>query len=427
MARQVAADLLRAILMQRQPLEAAVDGHPGFASLDPRDRAFARNLLSTTLRRLGQIDAVLAALLERPLPTTAERALFALRLGACQLLFLGTPAHAAVATSVTLAARGNSIFKGVVNAVLRRLAEQGPAMIAAQDAERLNTPAWLWNRWEATYGPDICRRIAAAHLVEAPLDLCLKEASDATIWTERLGAPLLPTGTLRRLSGGPVSQLPGYAEGAWWVQDAAATLPVRLLGDVRDRTVIDLCAAPGGKSAQLAAAGAHVVAVERSPARARRLSENMARLGLRVEIVVADAATWRPPAPADAALLDAPCSATGTIRRHPDIPHLKSIKDIISLAAAQERLLNALGDMVRPEGIVVYAACSIEPEEGPAQIARFLSAHEAFTHVPIKSSEVGESQELIDSAGYLRTLPCHWNDVGGIDGFFAARLRRRAC
>lgn len=423
-ARQVALDLLRAILVHKRSLETAVENHPGFAALAPRDRAFARNLLATTLRRLGQIDSAINGILERPLPRAAEQAHFALRLGVCQLLFLATPPHAAVATSVALAAHGGSAFKGVVNAVLRRLADEGPAVVADQDAERLNTPGWLWECWTAAYGLDTCRRVATVHLTEAPLDLSLKDPAEAQVWAERLGARILSTGTLRCTSNGPITLLPGYADGAWWVQDAAAALPARLLGDVRGRTVIDLCAAPGGKTAQLAAAGAQVIAIERSPVRGQRLAENLRRLGLIAEIVVADGLRWRPTVLADAVLLDAPCSATGTIRRHPDLPYLKSPRDLVPLTAAQSRLLDAAANMVRPGGLLVYAACSLEPEEGPVQIKRFLAKNETCARVPVRPEEVGNAHELIDDAGDLRTLPCHWAELGGLDGFYAARLRR---
>ncbi|MDH3793045.1 MAG: RsmB/NOP family class I SAM-dependent RNA methyltransferase, partial [Rhodospirillales bacterium] len=242
---------------------------------------------------------------------------------------------------------------------------------------------------------------------------------------ERLGAQLLPGGTLRLPPGaGEVSRLPGYDEGAWWVQDAAAALPARLLGDVAGKQVIDLCAAPGGKTAQLAAAGARVTAVERSEVRLARLSENLARLGLSVTAVTADAATWRPEAPAGAVLLDAPCSATGTLRRHPDIAHLKGPEQIAALAALQDKLLAATLGMVKPGGLLVYAVCSLQPEEGPARIARLLAGGAPAARVPVEPAEFQGLCDLVTAEGDLRTLPCHLAGDGGMDGFYACRLRR---
>jgi 16S rRNA (cytosine967-C5)-methyltransferase len=339
--RATALALLGAVLRDRQPLDEALAEHRGLAGLEARDRAFARLMVATTLRRLGQIDALIARCLDRPLKPRAAQVQNLLRLGACQLVFLGTPAHAAVSTAVALAGRLRpGGYKGLVNAVLRRLAREGGALAEGQDAARLDTPDWLWASWQATYGARTTRAIAEAHLADPPLDLSVK--GDAAAWAERLGARILPGGTLRLPPGtGDVAKLPGYHDGAWWVQDAAAALPVRLLGPVAGRQVIDLCAAPGGKTAQLAAAGARVTAVERSEARLARLSENLARLGLAATTVAADAAVWRPAAPAEAVLLDAPCSATGTLRRHPDIAHLKGPNQIAALAALQDKLLTA--------------------------------------------------------------------------------------
>jgi 16S rRNA (cytosine967-C5)-methyltransferase len=339
-------------------------------------------------------------------------------------VFLETPAHAAVNETVALAAaRGAERYKGLVNAVLRRLAAEGRGRAATQDAPRLNTPEWLWRAWSAAYGEETARRIAEAHLAEPPLDISL--AGDRADWPARLDAEQLPTGSLRRRAGGLVTELPGYAEGAWWIQDAAAALPARLFGDVRGCHVIDLCAAPGGKTAQLATAGAHVSAVEQSKPRVARLRENLARLELKADLVAADAAAWRPAAPADAVLLDAPCSATGTIRRHPDLPWRKSAKDLPALAAAQQRLLANAAAMVKPGGRLVYAVCSLQPEEGPVVVARFLDTQAHFALEPVAGEEIPGAAEFIAADGTLRTLPCHWAERGGLDGFYIARLRAR--
>jgi len=364
----------------------------------------------------------------RPLPGAAHTPRNILRLGAAQLVFLETPPHAAVNETVALAAaRGAERFKGLVNAVLRRLAAKGKARASAQDAPRLNTPDWLWKSWSAAYGEAVARRIAEAHLAEPPLDFSLRagDPAEAEAWAARLEAEILPTGLLRRKAGGIVPELPGYADGAWWIQDAAAALPARLLGAVSGKRVIDLCAAPGGKTAQLAAAGATVTAVELSKPRLSRIGENLARLMLKAELVAADATTWRPAAPADAVLLDAPCSATGTIRRHPDLPWRKSAKNLPALCAAQQRLLANTASMVKPGGCLVYAVCSLQPEEGPAVVARFLDANDRFALEPVAAGDVKGADDFIAGDGTLRSLPCHWSERGGIDGFYIARLRAR--
>ncbi len=415
--------MLDDVFARNAPLDEALTARLD-SRLEPRDRAFARHLAATTLRRLGQIDALIAAYVARPLPKDAHTPRNILRLGAAQLVFLETPAHAAVNETVALtAARGAERYKGLVNAVLRRLAAEGKQRAAGQDAAKLDTPEWLWKSWSAAYGEATARRIAEAHLAEPPLDFSVN--GDPAAWAARLDGELLPTGSLRRRAGGLVTELPGFADGTWWIQDAAAALPARLLGDVGGQRVIDLCAAPGGKTAQLAAAGARVTAVEQSAPRLARLRENLARLKLAADLVAADAATWRPAEPADAVLLDAPCSATGTIRRHPDLPWRKTAKDIPALAAAQQRLLANAAAMVKPGGRLVYAVCSLQPEEGPAVVARFLDKHPAFAREPVAPREIAGAGEFIIGDGTLRTLPCHWIGRGGIDGFYIARLRAR--
>jgi 16S rRNA (cytosine967-C5)-methyltransferase len=419
----VALDILGAVLRRRQGLDDALDGHADLAHMEGRDRAFVRNLTATALRRKGQIDALLAGFLERPLPPKAAVVGDILRLGATQILFFETPAHAAVDTAVRLTrVRHQPTYAGLVNAVLRRLAREGLARRDAQDAARLDTPDWLWESWSAAYGEATCRRIAEAHLVEPPLDLSIKAETER--WAETLGATRLSTGSLRLYPRGPVPALPGFAEGAWWVQDAAAALPARLLGPVAGQSVLGLCAAPGGKTAQLAAAGAKVTAIDRAQGRVARLRTNLARLGLATETVIADAVTWRPPAPADAVLLDVPCSATGTLRRHPDAAWLRTADDVKALGLLQQALLEAAVSMVRPGGLIVYCACSLQPEEGAARIDALLGAGAPVARQPIAPGEVGGMAELITAAGDLRTLPFHLEREGGMDGFFAARLRR---
>jgi 16S rRNA (cytosine967-C5)-methyltransferase len=424
--REVALDILDSVFSRRHPFDEAFESHPGTPRLERRDRAFALNLVATSIRRIGQIDALIGHCLKRPLPEKAAPVRDLLRLGVCQLVFLRTPPHAAVDTIVALARRrGHDAHAALINAVLRRLAREGAVLAAAQDAAKLNTPEWLWRSWAAPYGEAICRRIAEAHLREPPLDLTLKDETGREALAADLNAHVLPTGTLRIDQRGPVTTLPGFDAGAWWVQDAAAALPVRLLGDIRDLRVLDLCAAPGGKTAQLAAAGARVTAIDRAPRRLERLERNLARLGLAARTVAADAGDWRPRQSVDAVILDVPCSATGTIRRHPDVARLKTPKDVAGLASAQARLLAAAVEMVRPGGMLVYTSCSLQPEEGPEQVARLIDAGAPIQRVPITAEEVGGLGEILNRDGDLRSLPCHMADLGGMDGFYAARLRRR--
>jgi 16S rRNA (cytosine967-C5)-methyltransferase len=421
-SRRVALDVLVACLDKGQPLDDALGRHPGFPTLDPRDRAFVRLLLATTLRRLGEIDTVLGTMIERPLEGANTVGHQILRLGAAQLMFLGTPAHAAVDTSVELAETTRlGHLKGLTNAVLRRVAREGVAVLGDRDPARLNTPHWLWQSWSATYGEDAARAIAAAHLVEAALDLTPR--SDADFWAGRLEAEKLPTGTLRRRAGGAIGELAGYAEGAWWVQDAAATLPARLLGDVAGRRVADLCAAPGGKTMQLCAAGAAVTAVDISARRVTRLRENLARAGLTADLVTADAAKWTPTETFDAILLDAPCSGTGTLRRHPDIAWLKDEEDVSRLTLTQDRLLVHALELLKPGGRLVYAVCSLEEDEGPNRIAALLEREPRVERVPVRPDELPGLAEAITPAGDVRTLPSMWPERGGLDGFYIARLR----
>ncbi len=425
-SRHVALAVLNAALRGGQPLEDTMARHPGFAELQGSDRPFARLLVTTVLRRLGEIDAAIAARMERALPDRAHPVTDALRVGAAQLLFLDTPPHAAVDTSVRLVENaGQQRFKGLVNAVLRRLArEREQARLPEAAAARLNTPDWLWRSWSAAYGEAVAEAIAVQHLREAPLDFTLRDPSSCDLWAERLKAIPLPGGSLRRPAGGRVEALAGYADGAWWIQDVAASLPARLLGNVAGRRVIDLCAAPGGKTLQLVAAGARVTAVDLSSRRLDRLSQNLRRTGFKAEVVCADAAAWRPEMLADAVLLDAPCSATGTIRRHPDIARSKTAADTARLTHVQRRLLDAAAAMLRPGGVLVYAVCSLQPEEGPGLIAAALAAGLPLERLSIQPEELPGFEHAILPQGDLRTLPFHWAARGGMDAFYITRLRR---
>lgn len=418
-ARRVAANLVDMVLGKGRALDDALaDPRSGFRDLADRDRAYVRRLTATTLRRRGQIDGVLRKFLTlwpKGLPREA------MRLGAAELLFLGAPAHAAVGEAVNLMHPEQKKPRGLINAVLRKVATEGAAIVAEQDAAIANTPDWLWQSWVNFYGEDVARDIAMAHLQEAPLDISVK--GDAALWAEKLEADILPTGSLRRMAGGAVESLPGFEEGAWWVQDVAATLPVKLLDDVKGLRVADLCAAPGGKTAQLAALGASVMAVDRSEPRLKRLKENLKRLGLRADVRTAEIEQWQPPEQFDAVLLDAPCSATGTIRRHPDLPYLKDETDVAKLAELQRRLMQAAWGMLKPGGRMVYCVCSLQPEEAEYQL-RHLLALPGAEIIPADAGKLHLPAEAVAHDGALRTLPSMWSGRGGMDGFFAVCLQK---
>lgn len=428
-ARELAAIALAAILDRGRPLEEAFDAAASrVGPLEARDRAFARLIVMTVLRHKGELDAAIGAFLAKPLPADGGRIAPILLSAAAQLLLLETPPHAAISLAVDQcrAESKTQRFAGLANAVLRRVSVEGKEKLSGLDRVVANIPAWMLSRWRKAYGEALARDIALASLGEAALDLSVKD--DAQGWAARLGGVALPTGSVRLPRPSRVEDLEGFADGTWWVQDAAAALPARLLGNVAGLRVADLCAAPGGKTAELAAAGAKVTAVDLSADRLTRLKENLARLALEAEVVEADVAAWSPADPFDAVLLDAPCSATGTIRRHPDILHLKRKDDTSDRTALQRRLLERAIALVRPGGLVVYCTCSLEPEEGVDLIAAFLASGTGVERVPIAAGEAGIEADWLTPEGDLRTLPCHLArpepGLSGLDGFFATRLRR---
>jgi len=429
--RRIAADALSAVLHRRQPLDQILDPQTGIAelrTLEDRDRALVYMLVTKTLRRLGTLRALLNGLLDRGFPKDAPQVEILLLLGAVQVLFLSVPNHAAVDLAVQLTSEDRAArrYTALVNAVLRRVTREGRDRISAID-ESVDTPNWLMKRWTENFGVSTAVQISAAHAIEPPLDLTVKK--NASEWAAKLNGNLLPTGSIRLLPSGSITALPGFDEGAWWVQDAAAALPAKLFGKVAELSVADLCAAPGGKTAQLLAQGAKVVAVDRSAPRARRLKSNLERLRLECEIVTADASQWKA-GPFDAVLLDAPCTATGTIRRNPDLQWHRQPGEIEKLASLQSRLLDHAADLVRPGGLLVYATCSLEPEECERQIQNLLNVRSNLKRIPIDSSEVGGIDSFITRSGDLRTLPCHLPNqeprLSGCDGFYAARLQRLA-
>ena len=415
-ARAAALDLLTAALSRRAGLDEGLT-HPALAALEPRDRAFARALVMATLRRLGPIDQALQERVQKPPP---DRVVQILRLGAAQLFVLKTPAHAGVSSAVDLAQanKQSQAFKGLVNAVLRALTREPPNL---DDPERL-APPWLYARWRSAFGVEPAREVAALIAEEPATDLSLKDPAQATELAAAVEGEVLPGGSVRTNRRGDVSAWPGFAEGGWWVQDAAAAIPARLLGVQEGETVLDLCAAPGGKTQQLAAAGAKVTAVDKSAPRLKRLAENLARTGLAAELVTADGAEWKTGRSFDAVLLDAPCSATGTFRRHPDVLWAAKPGDVVSLAAVQSRLFDAAAARVKPGGRLVYCVCSLEPEEGEAQVAAFLQRNAAFAIEEVASGEGGAPEASRRPDGTLRILPHH--RPGGLDGFYVARLKR---
>lgn len=422
-ARRIALQAVSESLLHGIALDDALARIPD-RDPDPLTRAIA----VTTFRRLGTIGAALQARLAKGL-SEDQRAFALLATGAAQILFLNVPDHAAVDLAVEVANRDPKLahLAGLANAVLRRVARDRDAILAEAAGTALaDAPVWLAERWRASYGPERAERMAAAHREGAALDLTVK--TDAAGWAARLGGTVLPTGSVRLADRTAVEALDGFGEGGWWVQDAAAALPARLL-DVRPgERALDLCAAPGGKTAQLVAAGASVTAVDRSAPRLRRLVQNLDRLGLSAETVCRDALEFGAE-PFDAVLLDAPCTATGTLRRHPDVAWTKRERDLASLTDLQARLLDHAATLVRPGGRLVYCVCSLEPEEGEWRAEAFLATHPDFERAPIDPATLGLGPDAVTAEGDLRTLPDGLADLpgtrGGLDGFFAFRASRR--
>jgi 16S rRNA (cytosine967-C5)-methyltransferase len=428
-ARRLAVRLLGDVLHRRLPLDeslATLLNEPVHDGMSAADRGLVRAIVTATLRHLGSLRALLAERLRLGIPERSGPFEYLLLIGLTQLLHLDVPDHAAVDTTISLIredARATR-FTGLANATLRRVATDRPAIMASVDPTQ-NAPAWLFERWSRAYGAETARAIAAAQMHEPTLDLSVK--GDAEGWAEKLDGLVVGLGTVRLRGHGAVSSLPGFAEGAWWVQDAAASLPVALLNPVPGESVLDLCAAPGGKTAQILNRGATAVAIDRSGPRMQRLVENLTRLGFDAECRVADAASLDH-APVDAVLLDAPSSATGTIRRHPDVAWTKTGEDILKLAGLQRRLLDKAASLTRPGGRLVYATCSLEPEEGERQIETFLERHPGFRRAPALAEEVGAFAEAVTPAGDLRVLPFHLAHpqprLAGADGFYVCRMIR---
>ena len=429
-ARIAAARLLGDVATGTRPLDERVEGDGAFApyaALAPRDRALARSIVVASLRRLGFLRKIVGARLERGMPKKSGGLEWILVAGAAQLLLLEQADHAAVDLSVRAAKADPQAapYAALVNAVLRAIQREGAAALAACDPLDDGAPAWLAARWRAAFGEEAARKIAAMHLEEPTLDVTVK--SDPEGWASRLDGVALPGGSVRLRGHSPIAELPGYSDGEWWVQDAGAALAARLVGAEPGERIADLCAAPGGKSAWLAHAGAEVVAVERSAERMRRLVENFRRLKLSADFRVADSLSFDAP-PFDAVLLDAPCTATGTIRRHPDVAWTKKPGDVAALAERQEKLLERAAKLVRPGGRLVYCVCSLEPEEGERQAAKLLRRDPGMRRAPVSADEARGFEECVTPDGDVRTLPFHLRAdmprLSGVDGFFVARFVR---
>lgn len=410
-------------------LDDAISRTRPFEHLEGPDRSFARLLAATTLRRRGAIDHLIGAYLDRPLPKKSARVMDILRIAAAQALILETPAHAAVSTSVELAnERGETGgYASLVNAIARKIAAAGKEALDKVPV-RTDTPGWIWRSWERSFGPKGAKAIAEAHRKTPPLDITLKPSEDRDAWIARFQeagheAVALPAGAIRFKRVSDITALPGFEAGAWWVQDIAASLPVKLFGDLAGKSVFDLCAAPGGKTLQLASAGASVTAVDKSGVRLERVQENLARTRLAATLVEDDALRFRPAEKADAILLDAPCTATGTIRRHPDIPWSKGETTLAALAELQGKLIDHALSLLKPGGVLVYCVCSLQREEGEAQAKAALARHQGLARLPISPEEIGGLEKAVNRDGDLRTLPSMLSAEGGMDGFFAARLK----
>lgn len=422
-SRYYALEALQRVLGKKQPLDSVWEKLEGYNALSPSDRAFAQLLVKTTLRQLGAIDQLINQLVSTPLPTNPAISQHILRLGITQLLCLKTKAHAAVNESVELAKSSSQArhHAGLINAVLQKISRSPENYSLDASA---NCPAWLKQKLVDAYGDDIANDIMAAHLIEPSLDITVKDNPEK--WAKTLDGEILPTGSVRVQTGGSVTQLAGFAEGCWWVQDAAASVAVQLFSALDGKFALDICAAPGGKTAQIAQAGATVIAIDRSALRMSKLHETLNRLQFKVECVVADAATYQPKQSPDAILLDAPCSATGTLRRHPDVAWLRKPSDVERLIATQRKLLTHACSLLPAGGELVYTVCSLLPEEGEAQINWLLAQDATMARAPIDTANFKGLEVCFDQQGAFRSLPCHLSAHGGMDGFYAARLRKNS-
>nr|WP_321461490.1 transcription antitermination factor NusB [uncultured Cohaesibacter sp.] len=428
-ARAGALRLIHAVLSEKTLLDEAYAhelAEGPLRKLNGSDRAFAKRIAITVLQHLGEIDTLLGRFMDRGIPKKSGPLRNILRIGTAELLFLNTPPHAVVDCAVSHYRTWKKYagFKGLTNAVLRRISKEGLEELKSIDPAKTNLPDWMYRSLCANYGLEATNAMMAQfQKAQIPLDLTLKDPDSADQWAERLGAVKMPSGSLRLAEHEKVDTLDGFAEGAWWVQDAAATLPVQMLGDVREQKVLDLCAAPGGKTLQLAARGANVTALDISAKRIERIEQNLTRVGLSAELVKGDLLKTRFEEKWPFILLDAPCSATGTMRRHPELIHQRTPLDIAHFSKLQAKMLNHVAELLAPGGLMVFCTCSLQPEEGPDLIADFLMQNPTFGIEPLTKEEMPQLAGFIQPDGSLRTRPDYWPEDGGMDGFFAIRLR----
>lgn len=414
-ARSAAVYLLDQVLGEGRLMSELIAGG-ALEALAPADRARAQRLAGDTLRGLARADRLLSKHLRKPPPLPVFNVL---RAGTVELA-QGGDAHGVVNEAVAIIGRHprHNRLKGLINAVLRKMADEAPAKW--NDLRQPGLPHWLRGPLVEAWGKGAVAAMERAHFEGAPLDLTVK--SDAEAWAARLGGTVLPTGSVRLRDAGQVSALPGYDSGAWWVQDAAAALPVQVLDPQPGERVLDLCAAPGGKTMQLAARGAQVTALDISERRMARVAENLARTGLMAECVVGDALEHA--GVYDAVLLDAPCSATGTIRRHPDLPHAKDGSDFGALIELQAAMVDHALGLLAPGGRLVFCTCSLLPDEGECQVEEVLLRHPGLTADRSAFDRPGIAPEWITEEAGLRLRPDYWPDLGGMDGFYVACLRK---
>ncbi|MBD8687893.1 MFS transporter [Rhizobium sp. CFBP 13717] len=423
-SRVAAVKILSAVLDKQTSLDGMMDaenGNPVYRALSVADRALVRAIVNTALRHLPRIEHALGMLLDGPLPQGARSLHHVLVVGAAQMLYLDVPDHSAVDLAVEQAHRDprNKRFVKLVNAVLRRLGREKDAVLEAVSTIPV-LPKWFYSRLAKVYGEDAAARMAQAQLIPSVIDITVK--SEPELWAEKLNGQVMPNGTVRLGSfEGSVSALEGFDQGEWWVQDFSASMPVRLMGDLKGKRVADLCAAPGGKTAQLILSGAAVTALDQSGNRLKRLRENLGRLQMQAELVETNMLKFQPTELFDAVLLDAPCSSTGTLRKHPDVCWTKDEKDIAKLAGLQEQMLRHAITLVKPGGIVVFSNCSLDPSEGEEMVAKVLASETSLERVPVTVDAFPGMEIAVNPDGDLRTTP---DMFGGVDGFYATVLRQ---
>lgn len=429
LSRQAAFFIIKKILDDGMILEPATSEvvRDYEKDLSVSDRGFIRHITTVTIRRLGQLDKIIDHCTKTRLGKTQTAVRHVLRLGITQLLYSDVPAYAAVNSSVNLVnivvPKRLRYLKNTVNAVLRKVERERDVLCKKFGNSRLNIPSWLLKSWDQRYGQAAVKDIIETILSEPPLDICLKPSIDKLQWSQKLDAEILPTGGLRIYKAGKITKIPGYNDGHWWVQDMAASIPVQLMGAGSGDHVLDLCAAPGGKAAQSAASGADVTAVDLSHRRLMRLQENMKRLKLKVDVVTSDILEYKPLQKFDYILLDAPCSSTGTIRRHPEILHSRKPSDVEDMVKIQHKMLDQVSKHLNVGGILVYSVCSMEQAEGPDQIDALLARDGSLQRKKILSEEMPALEQAIMPSGDVQTLPNHYQ--GGMDGFFISRLLKK--